>query len=429
MDESRGNDEEAPAEPPHPWWVDGGLQRERLRVQVNIILEQLVGSAVWPPGNNGELDYLYRAGRILVRDTDVPRVLAIVGGGVDDALVNGATAITPRGGDTQAALTAVDAALGVGVAAPDHVLYITPAGCCPATEPETVGQNNPDPEVRRDACCDGTGAFVSVVDTGYIPALDNAQHAWLEHVTGDEEVVNANDIGPYAGHGTFVAGVVRCMSPGAQVRVEGFLTHGGAVFESEIVKQLSDAIAEMPDIISMSAGCTTRDNIIPLAFEALWESQLRHCKGTVLVAAAGNDGTRRAFWPAAAEWTVSVGALDRGGARAGFSNFGSWVDVYALGVDVVNAFPNGTYNFREPQNAGRPPAVFVNEMANWSGTSFSTPLVAGMIAARMSHTGQSGRRAADSVLRIARSHAKSGIGAIAEAGMACDRDPGGACCD
>lgn len=423
MSESQNDNGSGSAQ--RPWWENEDIQQERLRGQVAIILDELEGAAVWPPGNTGTVDYLYREDRILVRDADLPRVLGVVPGTVADALINGVSAVTVADGGTQAALDAIDAALGVGVATPDHVLYVTPAGCCPATEPDTVLSGDPDPGVRANpCCCDGASTLVSVVDTGFIPALDNAQHAWLAGVTGDEEFFDATDIGPYVDHGTFVAGVLRCVAPRADVRVEGFLTQGGAIFESEIVKQLNDAIDGMPDIISISAGCTTRNNLVPLGFEALWEHRLKHCKGTVLIAAAGNDGSRRQFFPAACEWAVSVGAVDRSGDRAPFSNFGSWVDVYALGVDIVNAYPNGTYHYREPDRAGQV-AVFANEMARWSGTSFATPLVAGMIAARMSHTGQSGRRAADSVLRIARAHARAGVGPVAEPSMACDRDP---CC-
>ncbi len=425
MDGSKNDTDDRSDDARRAWWNDPDLQRERLRVQVDIILSQLEGAAAaWLP--DGGLDYLYGEGRILVRDVDLPRVLGVVSGEVVDALVNGVTAIALADNDTQGALTVIDNALGIGVATPDHVFYVTPAGCCPATEPEVVQQQNPDPEVRRDPCCDGTGTLVSVVDTGFIPGLDDALHSWLDGVTGDEEFVDPANIAPYVGHGSFVAGVLRCMAPGAEVRVEGFLTRGGAVLESEIVRQLDDALDLMPDVISMSAGCTTYNNIVPLAFQTLWENRLRHCKGTVLVAAAGNDDSRRAFWPAACGWTVSVGALDRDGRRAPFSNYGSWVDVYACGVDVINAFPNGTYHYRESPNGGRD-AQFINEMARWSGTSFSTPLVAGMIAARMSRTGQSGRSAADSVLRIARAHSRPGVGAIAEPDMACDLDPAGWC--
>jgi len=260
--------------------------------------------------------------------------------------------------------------------------------------------------------------------------IDDDKNGYVDDIMGWDFVDRDNRPWDYSGHGTFVAGVLRCMAPGADVRVEGFLTHGGAIYESEIVQQLNDSLDDMPDIISMSAGCTTRNNLPLLGFQVLWEQRLQYLKGTAVVVAAGNDRSRKPFWPAAFPWAVSVGALERDGSRARFSNFGSWVDVYALGGNVVNAYPNGTYRYREPPESDNGKvAQFVNAMSEWSGTSFSTPLVAGIIAARMSHMGESGRQAADAALRIARSHAEPGIGAIAEPGMACDPDPGCGCRD
>ena len=245
-----------------------------------------------------------------------------------------------------------------------------------------------------------------------------AAHSWLAGITGDPELAT---VGHYRGHGTFVAGVVRAMAPRAQIHVEALLYVGGAILESDLASRLGAALDTMPDIISMSAGTTTRGGQPLLGLEVFWEERLSKTKGTVLVCAAGNDGNRGPFNPATMPWTVSVGALDADGKRAGYSNFGSWVDVYARGSDIVNAYPRGLYKYQEPPLAGQS-ANFITGMANWSGTSFSTPLVSGLIAARMSWSGESAREAADALLELARVNATPGVGKVLEEGMACRPD-------
>jgi subtilisin family serine protease len=394
------------------WWDDPEMARGRLRRHVEIVTEARPEIAVATGGSDdlADMQHMHRDGAILVRDADLPRVAALVPGEVEASLINGVTLYRPRDLDTEAALDQIDRELGVGVATPDHVLHVTPAGVCPASEPEDVDLP-PYPHVNADPASDGGGALVSVVDTGFLPSLADARHPWLMGVDGDQESYDGTHIRPFEGHGTFVAGIVRCLAPNAEVRVEGFLTNGGTIFESEIVRQLDDALDRVPDIISMSAGTLTRHNLPPLSFDVFWENRLRHYKGTVLVAAAGNDMHRGPFWPAAFPWAVSVGALDQHNARAPFTNYGSWVDVYARGVDIVNAFPDGVYTYQEPPRAGET-HKFTHGMARWSGTSFSTPIVSGMIAARMSETGENGRQAADALLARARQDARPRVGAI-----------------
>ena len=387
-------------------------RRERVRGQVEIVRDALgVDEVEHDSEEPADFGYLYRSGALLVRDGDLDRVRAVVDGEVRDSLVGGLTLFQPSGRGTQDALAQIDAALGRGIATPDHVVYVTPAGgCCPATEPEAPDTFDPHPAVTLADPSDGQDVLVSVVDTGWLPEAGvNPRTPWLHDVTGDEEFYEPTSIRPYAGHGTFVAGVVRCLAPSARVRVEGFLVNGGAVFESELIKQLDEALVDAPDVITMSAGTTTRNNQDLLAFQVFWETRLSRLKGTVLVTAAGNDGGRGPFWPAAFPWTVSVGALDGDNERAEFSNYGSWVDVFAPGVDLVNAYATGTYVTQEPPRIGER-RVFEG-MARWSGTSFATPMVAGLIAARMSSTGENGRQAADALMAIARAHTRPGVGA------------------
>lgn len=388
--------------------------RERIRGQVQIVVEALGGRENVGLGGSGsdpaDFEYLYRPGHVLVRDELRERVTEVLeGASAADNLISGVTLLRlPDGLDVPSALDRVDAELGSGAATPDHVLCITVArenGCGPATEPDVPGATSPVPGVSEDVS-DGSGVLVSVVDTGWhSPAASNPDTSWLAGVTGDEEAIDPNAIPPRAGHGTFVAGVVKCIAPSAEVRIEGLLSRGGAGYESEIVVQLCDALQLSPDIISLSAGTHTRGGQALLGFEVFWETRLRHRKGTVFVAAAGNDGDRLAFWPAAFPWSVSVGALEQAGQRARFSNFGSWVDVYAPGVDLINAFPTGQFTCQEP-NTGM--SRQFSGMAQWSGTSFATSTVAGIIAARMNHTGESARVAADALLELARAHPTPG---------------------
>ena len=86
--------------------------------------------------------------------------------------------------------------------------------------------------------------------------------------------------------------------------------------------------------------------------------------GALVVAAAGNDNTDIDYsreYPASYRNVLSVGASSSSSdAKTGFSNYGASVDVFAPGNNIWSAFTNGGYG-----DGG-------------SGTSYSSPLVAGL---------------------------------------------------
>lgn len=405
----------------------------RLQAQVTLMLSGIPGvmdgleGAVAHPVDwaaRGEVAYHHRERTLLVRDADVDRVAAVVSATpvAHDNNVRGLTRLeisTSERRNVDEACAEIDRVLGAGMATPDHVLYVCPTSTsCPATEPEEVpGDARPDPGVSAEPR-DGESILVVIPDSGLLPGAD-AEHAWLNGVAGEME----NPIGgypprilPYAGHGTFAAGIARAMAPSAEVWVDRTFAKFGAIFEADLVKQISDALGRGAEVISLSFGTYSRNDLPLLGFEIV-EERLRSHAGSVLVAAAGNDSIRSPFWPAAYPWVIGVGALnaERNG-KASWSNYGPWVDVFAPGEGLVNAFAKGDYLCTEPPNEGTWRKF--DGMARWSGTSFSTPLVAGLIAARMSQTGETGRQATDALLAKARTQTIRGVGPVILPGQA-----------
>lgn len=304
------------------------------------------------------------------------------------------------------ALEEIDRQLGAGVATPNHVVTVSPVLPCMATEP---GEVPPDIEPEPGPCPGhgGAGVRIFVADTGLVDGAE-AQHVWMAGVQGDPDPDPAaippghdpDDLLPYAGHGTFVTGVLRCAAPAAEIYCANVFNLAGSALEADAVPKLDLALDEGYGLFNLTISSPTR-KLLPLAAFNAWRRRLRESKGTACVVAAGNNGLEQPFWPAAFPGMIAVGALAADGrSRASFSNYGSWVDVYARGRGLVNAWGTGEYHCYVPPGAG--PDRHFYGMARCSGTSFSTPIVTGRIADRMSRTGENAEQAATALLARAR---------------------------
>ncbi len=116
------------------------------------------------------------------------------------------------------------------------------------------------------------------------------------------------------------------------------------------------------DIINLSLGGAGFSEADAALYEEIADA------GIVVVAAAGNDGTTRRIYPAAYETVFSVGATNKDGERASYSNTGLMLDLAAPGGDgaedegiLTTTGPGDDYDHRQ-------------------GTSMAAPHLAGVLA-------------------------------------------------
>jgi subtilisin family serine protease len=382
------------------WWtspVPNPPQRDRYRAQIDKMITRFNGRVAPFPAVADLADtvFLHSTQHVLARDdATLPQVLGalhLTPASVDRPVAGLARVRLPDGVSAPQAVQLVEAAAGTRLAVFDRVVHIASASACPATEPEPTTSASPVPPPNGRSV-PARAVHVAIIDTGLPPRGDGGtmsldQWPWMQNVTGDPE--DSSHVGHYKGHGLFVAGVLAAVARSATIKVHPFIFTNGGQLESNLVGLIATAASEnpKPDIISMSAGTSLHGPAVGvhpdplLGFDALGRHLAQ--QGTLLVCAAGNDAGPGPFEPASLGWPVAVGALNSDGSLAGYSNRGAWVDVYARGTDVVNAFKNGAYVYEEPPRAGGPSLVVNNWLAAWSGTSFATPIVAGAIANRM----------------------------------------------
>ena len=249
----------------------------------------------------------------------------------------------------------------------------------------------------------GVGAEVAVIDTGVQRdhpdlggrLLDGFDFVGNNPNSGDTD----DDPTDGNGHGTHVTGIVVAnrdndegvtgVAPGAKVLPLRVLDDNGEGFAADTVKAVKRATDAGVDVINLSLG-----DYLPLQSMLLEDPEYKGAlesavaAGIVVVVAAGNNGFPYCENPQVAG-ILCVGAVDRNRMRAGYSSFGSEVDLMAPGGIGTGGLPSEILS------------TFIGpDYYEISGTSQATPHVAG-VAALLVSLGVSGQAAVSRIIETA----------------------------
>jgi hypothetical protein len=273
---------------------------------------------------------------------------------------------------------------------------------------------NPFSETKYGNPAKGAPA-IAVVDTGYDTQIELLHPGLAPRVVyqpGTEEnpLTAAGYLAQEAGHGTFIDGVIMQLAPEVSINQVKLLSPAGVTDDGCLALAIR-ALGDSVPVINVSLGGYSQGDTAPFASTAAITALP---DTVVVVAAAGNNGSSEPFWPAALKSpnVVSVGALDTTRSPlqvADFSNYGSWVDLYAPGTDVYSTYLDAQWLL--PNEA--PPPRPMDGWARWSGTSFAAPQVAAAIANTLMQSGGTARQAALAVLSQAQRTPVTGLPGIA----------------
>jgi hypothetical protein len=142
------------------------------------------------------------------------------------------------------------------------------------------------------------------------------------------------------------------------------LTDYGSGYESDAAAAIYYAERNGADVTSNSWGGDEDSAVLKEAID------YAHSQGVLTVAAAGNSGSPWPPYPCPYENVIAVAATDSDDKKAGFSNYGGWVDIAAPGVDILSLrASDGWLGYHHDD--------YTTIM---SGTSMACPHVAGVAA-------------------------------------------------
>ncbi|KAI2619503.1 subtilisin-like protein [Hypomontagnella submonticulosa] len=205
----------------------------------------------------------------------------------------------------------------------------------------------------------GTGTCAYVIDTGiYTAHTDFEGRATFLANYADSSNSDGN------GHGTHVAGTIGSKTYGVAKKTKLYavkvLDSSGSGTTSGVIAGMNFVTSDVKTrscpagaVANMSLGGGSSSSINSAA-KAMINA------GVFLAVAAGNDNQNAANSSPASEPTVcTVGATTNADARASYSNYGSVVDIFAPGTNILSTWNNGNTN-------------------TISGTSMATPHIAGL---------------------------------------------------
>ncbi len=204
----------------------------------------------------------------------------------------------------------------------------------------------------------GAGVNAYVIDTGI-----NSSHSQFSGRIGQTVTTIGSSTEDCNGHGTHVAGSIGATTYGVakQVRLHSVKVFGcsGETTSTAIIQGIDwvAANAVRPAVANMSLGGG--------ASAALDQATNRLIqRGVATVVAAGNDNTNACnISPARVSAAITVGSSTRTDSRSSFSNWGSCVNIFAPGSDILSTWIGGSSATR-----------------TISGTSMASPHVAGVAA-------------------------------------------------
>ena len=201
----------------------------------------------------------------------------------------------------------------------------------------------------------GDGTCVYMIDSGI--KVDHPEFEgraeWLHNFTDD-----GHD-GDGGGHGTWTAGLVASRTYGVAKRARVFalkvFPDSGSASGSAVIAAMNFAVED-----SKTRGCPngyvanmSLGGGFSQASNDAADAMVR--AGIFVAVAAGNDNKdAQDVSPASASLVCTVAATDENDFRAGFSNFGSVVDIWAPGTNLASTdFHNGIVSFSEIKSVYR----------------------------------------------------------------------------